>query len=248
MVLVLKHWTEKNRSLRSDTNIMRPSAEFHLASKQFQDALHSSKLAKVSSIDVGTKVIDIVDDKEVRDEVCYIDEENNNVYIKKRGTMTKDCETHDSWKKVKPGHCFRTKPGNVFIERKNGTYDELQFIDRKLVRSNPQWISDLIKQNRPYGLPIFLNQDVFNAIVADRIEKEWSGPTMDLLDSTANLMMSTAIKFIEGLDSIRSLPSLANYLTEQCSEVVESIKDDTMRELEKLIRREQRAYTQDHYL
>ncbi|KAL7530235.1 hypothetical protein ACHAWF_003293, partial [Thalassiosira exigua] len=35
----------------------RPSAAFHLASQQFQDELSSSKLANISSIKVGTKII-----------------------------------------------------------------------------------------------------------------------------------------------------------------------------------------------
>ena len=134
------------------------------------------------------------------------------------------------------------------MERKDGTYDELEPIEWELVHADPHWICELIKQNRPYSLTIFPNPDVFNAIVSDQISKEWSPPTMDLLDFTANLMEATATEFIEGMSLVRSLPFLANYLIEKSSDVVESIKEEMKKQIDMLLRREQRPFTQNDYL
>ena len=123
---------------------------------------------------------------------------------------------------------------------------ELEPIERELVHADPHWICELIKQNRPYSL--ILDPDVFNAIVSDQISKEWSPPTMDLLDFTANLMEATATEFIEGMSLVRSVPFLANYLIEKSSDVVESIKEEMKKQVDMLLRREQRPFTQNDYL
>ena len=60
---------------------MIPSAKFHEESKSFQDALNSSKLANISKVAVGSKVIVINDQKEVFGKVMYMDEKDK-VYLK----------------------------------------------------------------------------------------------------------------------------------------------------------------------
>ena len=231
-------------SLR-DENGLRPSAEFHVASAKYQTELQSSKLADITGLEVGKKVVAIVNGEEVRDEVAYIHQDE--VYVK-NSVAQEDCAAHTSWKKGMPGRITLTHNGRVIIERTDGTYDELEALDRKQVRSDASWIGDLIQQNRPYSLPVFLNQEVFDAIVASQIEKEWRAPTMAFLNVTANLMAKAAAEFVDGLGSIHSLPFLSSYLIEKALEVIDGIKQSTRGELEKLIRREQKPYTQNHSL
>lgn len=226
-------------------NDKRPSAEFHLASKEFQKELNSSKLANISSIQVGTKVIVTINGKQVQDTVCFIDEKDGFVYVEKKVIKNKD---HDLWKGFKkPGLAFEDK-GRVYFARMDGTFDKLKQIDQKLVRVDPQWIGELIEQNRPYNLPIFPNPDVFDAIVADQIKEEWTAPTGKLLNSTVSLMQTTSDKFIDSMQMIKSLPSLAKYLIRKSCDVVETIKQDTESEIKKFIEREQTPFTQNHYL
>lgn len=231
----------------SDADAKRPSAEFHVASKAFQQALNSSKLANISSIQVGTNIIATVGGEEIRDTVCFIDEKNDLLFVKAK--IVKNY-VWEEWKKSKskmPGTVFKSG-AIVYYARKNGTYNHLQPISRKLARSDPQWLTELIEKNRPYNLPIFLNPDLFDAIVADQIEKEWLDPTMNMLEFTAVLMETASKKFINEMKMIKSLPSLTGYLIRRSCEVVETIKNDTEEEVSKFIEREKTPYTQNHYL
>ncbi|KAL7541336.1 hypothetical protein ACHAXR_010826 [Thalassiosira sp. AJA248-18] len=230
--------------LRS-SDAKRPSAEFHLASKKFQEELNCSKLANISSIQVETMIIATVNGKELRDRVCFVDDKRDMIFVKKNVAKNYVDET---WKLTKkPGSVFKSNH-IVWLARTDGTFDQLKPIPRKLVRTDPQWISDLIEQNRPYNLPIFLNPDLFDAIVADQIENEWTTPTMKLLEITANLMETASKKFINDITMIKSLPSLTEYLIRKSTEVIESTKADTKIEIQKFILREQTPYTQNHYL
>ena len=57
-------------------------AKFHDASETYMDILYSSKLANISKVTVGTKVIAIYEGEEIRGEVCFIDEKKGLVYLK----------------------------------------------------------------------------------------------------------------------------------------------------------------------
>ena len=230
----------RTSKLNSD-NAMRPSAEFILASKMFQQKLNSSKLANISSIEVGTLVIAIVNGNEVQDKVSFVDKENN-VYLTDHARVKTK-----GWTKLTPGMVFRSE-NDVFSAKIDGTFHEIRPISRKLVRNDPRWISELIEKNRPYNLPIFPNPNVFDAIVAGQIAREWENPSMELLGFTATLMENTSQCFIEDITMIKSLPSLTEYLVQKSSEVIETIKQDTEKELLKYIEREKTPYTQNHYL
>ena len=219
----------------------RPSAEFHWASNEFQRELSASKLANISTVQVGSNIIAMVDNKEVQDTVCHVI--GNDIYIKK--CVTKNCK-HPTWSHMKKGTTF--KHSGIWFAKMDGTFDELKPISRKLARVDPTWVRELIEKNRPFSLPIFLNPDLFDAIVADKIEDEWKGPTMKLLDSTALLMENASKRFISSMTNIKSLPSLSEYLVSTSSDIVESIKKETAEEISKFINREKTPYTQNQYL
>ena len=231
-------------SLHDDSD-MRPSAKFFDQSKRYQDKLNSSKLATVSDIKIGTKVT-VPTWNIVSDEVCYIDETNDKVYIT-YGIEEVDVNISPSLLKHKPGNVIHHN-SEVYIERDGGHIDELKAFDRKLVHPDPNWISALIQLNRPYELPIFINTDVFKAIVADLIDKEWTPPTMELLNFTTELMDNAVEKFIKQIKTTKSFPLLESYLVSKASEVVGSLKEQVKQKVQDFIKREKVPYTQNHYL
>ena len=228
---------------------MIPSAKFHEESKSFQDALNSSKLANISKVAVGSKVIVINDQKEVFGKVMYMDEKDK-VYLKEIVTNTRPLSSTTFSSEKKPGAICLLKRGNDDIVAVVGdtTYNELTPIERVLVRPNPEWIRDIIRQNRPYELPIFTSTNVFKAIVAALINNEWTQPTMDLLDSTSKLMDTAAEDFIKEAKLIASFPVFQCFLIAKASEVVEDLTRETRRRIEEFVEREKVPCTQNHYL
>eukprot|EP00985_Skeletonema_marinoi_P032340 scaffold39111_cov126-Skeletonema_marinoi.AAC.6 len=190
-------------SLHSN-NAMRPSAEFHIASKRFRDTLHSSKFANISELRVGSKVYAIHQNKEVHDVISFIDEENGIVYL--NGAVLQ----YNALEKQTRKTVHQDKRGNFFIKRINGTWDKLAPIKRELVPSDPRWIKDLITRNRPYMLPIFINTHVFESIIANFIDDQWSEPAFGLLQFTSKLMEAASEKFIASMNEIKALSRLRN--------------------------------------
>jgi hypothetical protein len=130
---------------------MKPSAEFHLSSKAFMTKLNASRLANVSEVTVGVKVIALVNDKEVHDEVCYI--AKGKVYLKTQ-TEESGIDSMPFSSTGRPGHVFVFDDEFVGIERENGTADKLLPISNVMVRRDAEWIRKLIVESQPYKLPI----------------------------------------------------------------------------------------------
>lgn len=217
---------------------MRPSARFHEAAKSYQDSLSKSKFATISDVSVRSKVIAIgSDDKEYKDIVVYID--SDSIYLRDAVYKYNVSSSTIRSSKKGPGIPFLCRSFNkIYIEREVGTFDELAKFDKRLVRNDPQWISDHIKNNRPYKLPIFINTHVFDAIVASLIDAEWTEPSLKLLHTAADLMGKAAESFIKGMSEIKSFPSLEDFLLLKASEVIESIKDDAKSNVLDFIKRE----------
>ncbi|EJK45352.1 hypothetical protein THAOC_36035, partial [Thalassiosira oceanica] len=211
-------------------------------------SLSKSKFATISDVSVRSKVIAIgSDDKEYKDIVVYID--SDSIYLRDAVYKYNVSSSTIRSSKKGPGIPFLCRSFNkIYIEREVGTFDELAKFDKRLVRNDPQWISDHIKNNRPYKLPIFINTHVFDAIVASLIDAEWTEPSLKLLHTAADLMGKAAESFIKGMSEIKSFPSLEDFLLLKASEVIESIKDDAKSNVLDFIKREKTPYTQNHYL
>jgi hypothetical protein len=236
-------------SLHNDTE-MRPSARFLDASAHYQTTLSKSKLANISEVVVGRKAIAYAEDKltYVHGTVCFIDQIKGKVYLEEQtyeGAVTLQAVIRE--KKGVPGNIIQYSD-NVYIENPGGNVKQLRAYDIKSTRSDPAWISELIKQNRPYKLPIFINTYVFEAIVADLIEREWKTPTMDLLDCTSKLMEAAAEAFIKELKEVSPFHHLQTYLITKAVEVVDALTRETKSRLMEFVAREKVPYTQNHYL
>eukprot|EP00985_Skeletonema_marinoi_P030661 scaffold33231_cov80-Skeletonema_marinoi.AAC.1 len=207
---------------------MRPSARFLDASTRYQTTLSKSKLANISEVVIGRKAISYAKDKEKYDHgtVCFIDQSEG---------------------KGIPGNIIQYL-NEIWIEKPDGSAEQLYAYDLETTRSDPAWISELIKHNRPYKLPIFINTYVFEAIVADLIEREWMKPTMELLESTSKVMEAAAEAFIKELKEASPFHHLQTYLITKAAEVVDALTRETKRRVLEFVEREKMPYTQNHYL
>ena len=153
-------------------------------------------------------------------------------------------------KETKNEHnCFYLRePDRVCIERNNGSFDILTPIRRSSVRVDPQWLCDRIQHNRPYALPIFIDNRVFDSIVAEFISNQWTEPSLNLLKLTSKYMGSAAKQFIMQIKGIKSLPALLSFLENISFETIEELEKETERKLLEFVHREKVPYTQDHYL
>ena len=71
---------------------------------------------------------------------------------------------------------------------------ELRPVDASRIRRDPAWILPRIKRNRTDDLPIFVNQEVFRAIVVNFIDSEWLKPSEVLILSTKKLLVQATEK------------------------------------------------------
>ena len=235
-------------SLHNDTE-MRPSAQFLEASTLYQTTLSKSKLANISKVVVGRKAIAYDKDRDEYDHgtVCFIDQSNDKVYLEEFTFEDTPGTSVTQKKKGIPGNIIQHSNG-VYIEGPDGCVKELHIYDIETTRSDPAWISELIKHNRPYKLPIFINTHVFEAIVADLIESEWMKPTMELLDSTSKVMDAAAESFIEELKEASPFLQLQTYLITKAAEVVDALTRETKRRVQEFVEWEKEPFTQNHYL
>lgn len=236
-------------SLHNDDE-MRPSARFLDASTHYQTTLSKSKLANISEVVVGRKAIAYSKDDLTYDhgKVCFIDQSNGKIYLEEHtyeGAVTSSSVTQK--KKGITGNIIQYS-NEVYIEKPAGHVEELRSYDIETTRSDPAWISELIKHNRPYKLPIFINTYVFEAIVADLIEREWMKPTMELLECTSKLMEAAAEAFIKELKEASPFHHLQTYLITKAAEVVDALTRETKSRVLEFVEREKVPYTQNHYL
>jgi hypothetical protein len=234
-------------SLHKETE-MRPSAQFLDASTAYQTSLSKSKLANISEVDVGRKAIAYDQDgKEDHGKVCFIDKGKGKVYLEGftyEGTPGSDVT---KLKKGIPGNIIQHS-SKIYIENDDGSVKKLYDYDLETARSDPAWISELIKHNRPYKLPIFINTYVFEAIIGDLIQREWMEPTKKLLDCTSRLMEAAAESFIKELKEVSPFHHLQTYLITKAAEVVDVLTRETKSRVYEFVEREKVPYTQNHYL
>ena len=226
---------------RSNNHLLNSS----VASEKLKSKLYASRLANISDVHVGDDVIAFVDDKETKGKVCYI--EGDNIFLP--GVFQNATSYgNPGGKTVGDVHC--SKDGKTaYTKIGDGNFRLLKPIPRKMVHRDPEWIKLKIVENRPYKLPIFINTEIFEKIVADLIYDEWNEPCLELLEYTATLMETTSKNYIEdNIEAIESLPNLRNFLKRTSTEVVEELKEESRKKIVDFVDRETIPYTQNHYL
>lgn len=227
---------------RNSNSDMKASAKFLLASKEFMVKLKGSRLANISNVAVGVDVLALVNGEEVSGNVCF--RKNGLVYVDSQTTDAGQ-DLEDSKATGVAGSIIEFDDGGVGIECENKKVDKLLAIPEKMVRRDPAWILQLIELNRPYQLPIFMNIDAFVQVVADLINDDWVKPSFELLNFTSDLMEEAAIKYVKGIKTIESLPSLSHFLQLTSEDVVRELKKKAVEKVEDLIERESIPYTQN---
>eukprot|EP00980_Cylindrotheca_fusiformis_P013650 scaffold3514_cov58-Cylindrotheca_fusiformis.AAC.1 len=220
---------------------MKPSAEFHQACGELKTALESSRLANISDVAVGVDVIVFLDGKEYKGKVAYV--KNCNAYLK----TIREGHTIAWNSKKKVGELVNRK-SDILLVLDSCTCIKLRPIPIDIVRRDPEWIKKLIEENRPYELPIFINTSVFNGIVWNLVRDDWREPSLRLLEHTAGLMEMAADKYINRIGEIESLEQFRHFLMSKSSDLVQDLKETAKAKVLGLVDREQKPYTQNHYL
>lgn len=206
------------------------------------DSLQSSRFAKVSDIEVGSEVMYRDSEVEYFGKVGYLKDEmvyfvncvKTTVSLAYAGSeqVGSICESGNS----------------VYVVRDNEQAQELKPIPLKMVRRRSGWISNVIAENRPYKLPIFMNTEVFEGIVVDMINSDWLDPCMELVEKTSILMKTATDSCIQRDIRLQSFPKLRDYLLWQSRETVENLTKIARDKAEDFARRETIPYTQNHYI
>jgi Dynamin central region len=138
--------------------------------------------------------------------------------------------------------------GSVYVSRGEGYYDRLKPITADRVRRDPAWILPQIKRNRTDDLPIFVNQEVFRAIVVNFIDDEWQTPSEQLVSTTKKLLLKAMEKALSDSTELPHYPGLHGVLQHRLTDVISSIERKAKEQVMHFIEKERLPYTQDHYL
>jgi hypothetical protein len=107
---------------------MRPSAQFHENANLYQTCLNSSRLANISKVAVGSKIIVVNGEDEIRGEVVKIDSDGD-VYLKE--IVVENVKRFAA--RREPGQIVTTNSGHVYHVKNDDTVDRLKPIDRTFV-------------------------------------------------------------------------------------------------------------------
>jgi len=116
------------------------------------------------------------------------------------------------------------------------------------LRRDPEWILTLIKERRPYKLPVFVDTEVFEQIVSDFVDDDWLGPCLELVREYSELLTDTVENVITKDAKVCRFPRLRDFLLHRIEEAAEESIGQAEKEVREFIRREKVPYTQNHYL
>jgi len=220
-------------------------SKFHSECTSLKKDIEASKFSNISNIDVGVDVIALIDGTEHHGTVCYVS--GGNIYLPNQ-VEEKGVDDQESTFNSDVGVPWESTSGKIYIKRIDDTFDELSPIAKERVRPDPTWIQELIESRRSATLPIFANADLFQEIVRDLIDKEWYDPCMRLVEKTSNILREAAAQKIHSSTKLKPFPNLMNSLLLRVNDEVDALEKTTAEEVDKIVRRDELPYTQNHYL
>lgn len=136
----------------------------------------------------------------------------------------------------------------MYYVRDDSNWDELEPVLIENVRRDPRWILDLITAHRPYALPVFVNNELFESIVSESIEEQWAAPSLQLVDDLSSILSKTVKNRIKEDINLQRFPRLLAYMVHKVEEVIERLTIETRHEVTHFVETEKKPYSQDHYL
>jgi hypothetical protein len=233
------------------------SAVFHEKCDDFKKALGQGRLAGISTLTKGADIIATEGEHELKGTIAWARMPPGNrdhafVDIKDFGSLTCQAKfinhvSHGSTTNA-CGTVWLNSEDSVSIARSNSTYDILQSFPRNRIRRDPSWIRSMIKENRPYELPVFVNTGVFNSIVEHFVEEDWQKPCLELVDSVSHLLKETFTEVIENELTLTRYLGLRNFFLRRFDQGVDNVIQGARAKVESYADREKIPYTQNDYL
>lgn len=136
---------------------------------------------------------------------------------------------------------------HVYIGRKDNLYDSLKKIPLHNIRTDPSWLKERIIENQTDDLTCFHNADVFKSIIEEFIDDEWKPHCIELLQTAKEIILSALHDSIENI-----MPSnpfrydkLRLSINKQCGQVLNTLFDEALGQIESHLEFEKHPYTQD---
>jgi GTPase SAR1 family protein len=225
------------------------SAVFHKQYETFQDQMRQGRLAGISKIKEGSKVIAMVGNEEFHGSAKRIIGENaylNVDQVNFRGPPVFCCEPPVG---IVPGDVFDSDKGRVMLVISSNSHCRLLPFPMKKLRRDPEWIQNLIQDNRPYTLlPVFVNNEVFERIVSDFVEEDWKQPCMIVVQKMSRLLKDALAEVVQHDDKLKMFPRLEQFVVRRLDAEVDKSSAEAQLQVEDFVKREKIPYTQNHYL
>lgn len=138
--------------------------------------------------------------------------------------------------------------GDVLQAKTKLTCKKLFKWQKEDVRADPEWIKELITRNRPYSLPVFVNSELFEMIVSNFIEDQWTEPSLKLVDKLSSLILQTIHSQLSEDNKLQRFPKLLFFLKRKVEDVIDELTSATRKKVLHFIKSEKIPYSQDHYL
>ncbi|KAG7352654.1 dynamin family protein [Nitzschia inconspicua] len=240
------------------------ASKLHQECERFRETICTSSLSDISKNAVGERVLVTLSNGKVlagtivralSDGRVYVDYDGRDSTkrreLKQSELVFKMLEwTHERFLNKKKGDLWEDDEyaEGLCIANGDHRHDILKPIAAERVRRDPGWILPYIKKNRTEDLPIFMNQEVFRAIVVHFIESECYSPSKELVSSTKKLLTSVVEEVLNDTPELAHYPGLYGVLHHRLTDVIASIANRSMNQVKHLFEKECFPYTQDHYL
>lgn len=197
----------------NDSDEMTLTAQQHVKYEKFRDIITQQKLANITKIDVGTKVIvTLADGNEQKGSVSYINK-----------------------------NAVSVVPTPLYA------YGKAITVDINDIRSDADWIMELIRNHRNNDIQCFLNASLFNSIVSDMIAKNWIPHCFEILEDSKVIMLQIVKRTFSNSLPIR-FPFLFAFLDDIFDTHLGLLYLEAKKEMTEFLEMEKVAYTQNHYL
>lgn len=231
-----------------------PTAAFHIYCDKFQELLREGRLSPTSTTKEGAKVVVTIGGNEYKGTVILESPCGSGVYVDApSGVVGNDRSSfvvtslgvrHGKT----PGSSWEDSNEHVFFARTETLREQLQVVPMRLVRRDPEWVKEAIKNHRPDQLPVFVNVKVFNIIVERLVKEDWRQPCFDLVSKTESLLTASYAAVVDGETRLDRYPRLKQYFKMKFSEGLEAIVKAVKTKVEDYLDCEYTPYSQNEDL
>jgi hypothetical protein len=247
------------------------AARLHQACTDFSHSIQAGSLATISTLVEGAQVLvtpDVSCADDIRGEIVHLDVKNQYACVDfvnpddhttdvlfdglgYSNTITNNNNNngdqhHEQQEAFQQDEVW-TDGNQVYIARSHQVFDSLRKIPLRRLRTDPTWLVDKIAQYRTDDLACFLNVVIFQQIVDEFVQEDWSPRCYGLVDATETILKSTLDECLQA--TATRFPALTSLLETTCHDVAQALLASAREQLDAHLEMEQHhPYTQDDIL